>query len=459
MEKIGRDEYMDEFGVIFNERFTIIKDVVEEVRDRLEEYIIPDGVKEIGESAFEGCYNLQKIQIPDSVNIIGKEAFAGCWTLESLSIPDSVNVIEDYAFPNKICYLQISERFLDRLDNIFWDYPCIFERDLVNVKIIHITGKANRPVAFSLSGAPKLEEFIVDSTCAFHCCIDGILYSKDQKELIRCPSKMERWIVPTAVNIEKIHEHAFEGCKNLKRIWIPDSVTEIGDEAFVGCEKIKTFNIPNNVRGIGFNWFNGCKSLQKVYVNDNFEINCVKYNVLGSGVKEILPDKSCTSYCSVDGVLFNHNKTHLVAFPPGKKVFEYNIPDDVMFVDEDAFLNSSIEKVFIPQSIASIGDRFSLKTVREVIVDKDNPVFSSRDGVLFNKDQTKLLFYPDGRNLEEYTIPDTVDDISNYAFAQCSSLLNLNLYEQKKWLKDDVTKQLGSSRIRVAWYSKNEKGC
>lgn len=450
MEKIGKDEYMDEFGVIFNEKLTVIKGVYEDAWEDLEEYTIPDGVKKIGKYAFGGCHQLKKIQIPDSVTIIQEEAFNDCWVLESLSIPDSVKEIGVWAFPDKVHDLQIPERFLGDLDDIF---QFEYEDGLLNVKTIHITGKADRPVVFTLRGAPKLEEFIVDSTCAFHCSIDGVLYSKDQKELIRCPSKMEKWIVPTSVNIEKIHKDAFRGCKNLKKIWIPDSVAEIGDSAFSGCEKIKVFNIPNNVRGVGADWFWGCKSLQKVYINDNFAIKCIKDNVLWSSVKEILPDKSCTSHCSVDGVLFNHNKTHIVAFPPGKKVLEYAIPDGVMFVDDYAFFTSSIEKVFIPKSVASIGNCFSSRKIREVIVDKDNPIFSSRDGVLFNKDQTELLFYPDGRNLEEYTIPDTVNEISNYAFTNCTGL---RVSCKRTWLKDELTHRVGSSN-RGDWYSKKEK--
>lgn len=55
--------------------------------------IIPDGTKEIGESAFKGCTYLQSIIIPDSVTTIGKSAFECCASLQSIIIPDSVTKI------------------------------------------------------------------------------------------------------------------------------------------------------------------------------------------------------------------------------------------------------------------------------------------------------------------------------------------------------------------------------
>lgn len=429
MKKIGNDEYIDDFGVIYNADQTILLGIHAEDEEFLDEYIIPDGVKEISESAFEDCYYLRTIQIPNSVTTIRKRAFAKCNSLERLIIPDSVITIEE-ALPCKMSYLQIPEGLLDCLHNKFFQ---VFPGDeLKNIKTIHVTGRANRPVVFSLLPAPNLEEFVVDSTCAYHCSIDGILYSKDQKEVVRCPAKKQQWVLPSSAHIEIIHSHAFYGCKDLKKVWLPESVVEIGTEAFCGCKKIKTINIPNSVRTIG-HCFSRCDNLQKVYVNDNFEIGDIMHTVLSSEsieeiltIKEILTDKSCTKYCSVDGVLFDAAKTKLVAFPPAKESREYSIPDGVIHIGEMAFYGSSLEKLMIPKSVASMGDCFP-SHLKEIIVDKDNLMYSSRDGVLFNKDRTELLYYPDGRDLQEYTIPETVGDISDYAFSRCMNLLHIEM--------------------------------
>ena len=60
--------------------------------------VIPDGVTEIGSSAFENCKALTSIVIPDSVTKIGKSAFSGCTGLKEVTVPDGVTSIEDYVF-------------------------------------------------------------------------------------------------------------------------------------------------------------------------------------------------------------------------------------------------------------------------------------------------------------------------------------------------------------------------
>ena len=63
-----------------------------------DDLVIPDGVTEIGEGAFEDCTSLTSVSIPSSVTYIGETAFRGCTSLASMTIPNSVTTIGDGAF-------------------------------------------------------------------------------------------------------------------------------------------------------------------------------------------------------------------------------------------------------------------------------------------------------------------------------------------------------------------------
>lgn len=62
------------------------------------EFIIPDGVKTIGDLAFDGCKDMTNVIIPNSVTKIGEGAFENCHNLTSVTIPDSVTSIGEMAF-------------------------------------------------------------------------------------------------------------------------------------------------------------------------------------------------------------------------------------------------------------------------------------------------------------------------------------------------------------------------
>ena len=61
------------------------------------EYIFPEGVKELGDYAFEQCSHITSIDVPGGVVSIGKYAFDGCSALTSLSIPDTVTSMGAWA--------------------------------------------------------------------------------------------------------------------------------------------------------------------------------------------------------------------------------------------------------------------------------------------------------------------------------------------------------------------------
>ena len=206
-------------------------------------------------------------------------------------------------------------------------------------------------------------------------------------------------------------------------------VTSIGSCAFHGCSSLTSITIPNSVTSIGiaFDW---CKKLTQINV-----------------------DTANTVYSSVNGVLFSKDKTELIRYPEGKADTSYAIPNGVTSIGYWAFCDCySLTSITIPDSVTSIGtmafeDCCSLTSItipgsvtsiddnafyvcrklNQINVDTANTAYSSVNGVLFNKEKTKLIRYPIGKADTSYSIPDGVTSIGDYAFSWCSSLTSITI--------------------------------
>ena len=109
-------------------------------------------------------------------------------------------------------------------------------------------------------------------------------------------------------------------------------VTEIEDKAFEGCTKLKKISITKNITSIGITPFSSCKSLETIKVSVNNK-----------------------KYCSVNGILYNKEKSTLICCPESEKII-IDIPNTVTSIADYAFYNhSSIKTITLPNSITNIG--------------------------------------------------------------------------------------------------------
>ena len=187
----------DEFGVKYSKDW---KRLLKAPAGLKGEYSIREGVKVIGNSAFEKCYSLTSINISNSVTNIGDKAFSECKSLTNIDIPNSVTNIGNGAFS-----------WCDSLTKI------IIPRSVVNMN-----GNPFRAWNGDLHNESKA--FIYENQ---------VLFNKDKTTLIAYRSKEKNYIIPNSVTY--IGNDAFFDCKSLTSINIPNSVTNIGDRAFYGC--------------------------------------------------------------------------------------------------------------------------------------------------------------------------------------------------------------------------------
>jgi hypothetical protein len=132
----------------------------------------------------------------------------------------------------------------------------------------------------------------------------------------------------------------------------------------------------------------------------------------------------------VGGVLFDRNQTTLIEYPAAKVATSYAIPNSVTSIQENAFNGcTSLTNVAIPNSVTNIWYQafYSCSTLTGISVDTNNPVYSSVDGVLFDKTRSTLIEYPTGNGATSYAIPNSVTAIGDYAFAYNTSLTSVTI--------------------------------
>ncbi|MCK9316473.1 MAG: leucine-rich repeat domain-containing protein [Verrucomicrobia bacterium] len=210
--------------------------------------------------------------------------------------------------------------------------------------------------------------------------------------------------VTASDGVASIPEGAFMGCSGLKSIIIPDSVTSIGDMAFYCCSSLTNIIIPDSVSSIGKKAFNCCNSLMEIVVGENNP-----------------------NYSSLDGVLFNKDRTTLIQCP-GSKSGTYTIPDNVTSIGEAAFWGcSSLTDIIIPDSVVFIesGAFYGCRSLTSLII-PDNVTEIESGAFFFCSSLTNII------------IPDSVTEIGKYAFRYCGSLTNVTIPDSVTSIKSAV---------------------
>jgi len=148
---------------------------------------------------------------------------------------------------------------------------------------------------------------------------------------------------------------------------------------------------------------------------------------------EYVVDPNNPNYSSLDGVLYNKDKTKLIAYPYGKNELTFTVPSSVTQIDYYAFnCLTFVQTVNVGANPTSLDYAFDTNgcnrtVLREIVVDSNNSNYSSLDGVFFNKLQTILLFYPRKKTDVSYVVPNTVTTIRSTAIGDNANLTSITL--------------------------------
>lgn len=365
---------------------------------------LAEGITYISGGVFSDMEALERVSLPASLSSIGSYAFSSCGNLQTIDL-SKVTYIGNAAFENcaNLTDLQFSPD-LKEIDGAAF-------RGCASLEAVEI------PESVERLGASVFENCTNLKTARIHCTITVL----EDGFFAKCVSLTD---VELPDSLQRI-SGAFTNCESLKNIQLPDSVRWIDRDAFANCKSLVLMLLPESVEEIDVSAFENCSSLRAIE--------------LSSKLTEI-PDKAffgCTALREVelpDGI----TRIGRNAFSDSG-VYRVNIPEGVRTIDDFAFFSCErLMNLSIPASTEKLGWRaFSeCRALRSISVAADNPVFSSDgSGALMNKAGTELICVPGGIGME-FAVPQGVQIIKRDAFFGCRELVAVDLPESLSVIDD-----------------------
>ena len=451
---------------------------------------IPDGITSIENYAFCQCWSITSLSVPESVTSIGTGAFRFCGDLKEIKLPSNLTVLSDSLFGADANLEYITFGDAEKTDTVIipetvqkmGNYVFMNCEKIKNIKLpsnLKIIGKTCFQGCISLTGlfipqsvesigggifgdCDALQSVEIEDENNNFIFKDGILYDVKNGILVSAVNSL----IPEKVIVDEctktIDYSAFADCNNLYEIEIPQGVANIGEKAFARLDNLKNIDIPDSVTNITTLAFYRCNGLVSVQVpgsvtaikNGTFrECNNLKKVILGEGItgieRDAFYDCELLEEISIPGTVTTVGNS---AFYRCKNLKNIEIPEGVTKIDGSAFIFcSSLEQIKLPQSLVSIGsgafdnctslisvelpdnaiissDTFKeCKNLSDIVISDTNNNYIVKNGILYNKNMTRILCYPAGIKDTEFSVPDTVKTIGDFAFYGAKVLESINI--------------------------------
>lgn len=434
-----RNEYFRYFGsietVVLPSGILEIGDYAFEKMTSLISVNIPSGVTSIGYSAFEYCSSLPTIILPDTLTTLGYSAFAECSNLQTVVLSERLQEIQSYTF--EYCVKLSSITIPDSVESIGLSafYGC---RKLETASISS-TSKISNIDRFAFSNCTLLKEIYLPSALevlgddAFNDC-----------------NSLETIIFGPNCKIKTIENYTFYNCYSISSINLEEctSLEIIPDRAFYYSKSIKEVNIPANVTTIGasaFYYFNG-----KLSFASESKLETINYSAFNSLKQKTLslPD----SLLTIKGNAFASVELNELIIPDEVKTIEANafgyakkviLPASVEVLNSGAFNaleDNAVCDVYYQGTLEQLLDiQYAASDISAVIFTKYTTVYVnnkkiSGDVVIENATVIPGYLFANS-DVETITINSQITTIEEGAFYNCRKLKSINLENQENLLE------------------------
>ena len=441
---------------------------------------IPDGITSIENYAFCQCWSITSLSVPESVTSIGTGAFRFCGDLKEIKLPSNLTVLSDSLFGADANLEYITFGDAEKTDTVIipetvqkmGNYVFMNCEKIKNIKLpsnLKSIGKTCFQGCISLTGlfipqsvesigggifgdCDALQSVEIEDENNNFIFKDGILYDVKNGILVSAVNSL----IPEKVIVDEctktIDYSAFADCNNLYEIEIPQGVVNIGEKAFARLDNLKNIDIPDSVTNITTLAFYRCNGLVSVQVpgsvtaikNGTFrECNNLKKVILNEGVTKI--DGSAFIFCS--------------------SLEQIKLPQSLVSIGSGAFDNcTSLISVELPDNAIISSDTFKeCKNLSDIVISDTNNNYIVKNGILYNKNMTRILCYPAGIKDTEFSVPDTVKTIGDFAFYGAKVLesvdipdsviaINTNAFGECSGLKEVVIPDSVTSMGEAVFY-------
>lgn len=435
---LGGNNFCDKDGLLCDKEGKKLLHVpfkYDKLEQPTEKLKIPDGITEVSQNAAIGS-SIKQLDL-NQTKIIGNNAFNSCSALESVTIGKDVNKIGQGAFTN----CQFIETFVvdKQNSNYVAKDGVIFTKDGKNL-LLYPCGKKNDYTV--PEGTIKIEDFAFSDVQN----LENVTIAKTVKTI--CPSAFKGAKILKKVdfqgttNLETIGDHAFQNTK-LENITIPASVKNLEGAGFADIETLKEVhfadgcqlkelsgNLFQNAKNLKTVSFDGTNSLEKI--SSYVFFNCPKLETFK--IPKTVSEIASGAFKGTKGLKTVEFEKGSVLTRIGNGAFadcgitHITLPESIKLIESFAFDHcSNLTEIKLPKNLQEVqkGAFNFCENLLRFIVDKGNTKYSTLDGMLCDFDKKVLQVFPAGKANSKYTLVPYFEKVAQFCFYGSNKVTNI----------------------------------